>query len=188
MSQENVEVVRQKFSLHEASKRPRTFEQRLAVRFPSLAALWSRLIARLSPASRLRQALLLRAMQSGFEAYNRGDLDVCVLIYHPDVEFQHPEDHALGFNVSYRGLAGYREFAADWASGWGGHRFEPRELIDLGDRFLVLTELVASGERSGVSLTQDHAMLATFDKDARVTRQRDYFDHAEALEAVGLLE
>jgi hypothetical protein len=98
MSQENVEVVRQKFSLHEASKRPRTLEQRLAVRFPSLAALWSRLIALLSPASRLRQALLLRAMQSGFEAYNRGDLDVCVLIYHPDVEFQHPEDQAHGFN------------------------------------------------------------------------------------------
>ena len=188
MSQENVEVVRKKFSLQEASKRTRTLEQRLAVRFPSLAALWSRLIARLSPASRLRQALLLRAMQSGFEAYNRGDLDVCVLIYHPDVEFQHPEDHALGFKRSYRGLEGYREFAADWASGWGEHRFEPRELIDLGDRFLVLSRLVACGERSGVSLTQDHAMLATFDKDGKVIRQEDYFDHAEALEAVGLRE
>jgi len=31
-------------------------------------------------------------------------------------------------------------------------------------------------------------MLATFDKDGKVIRQQDYFDHAEALEAVGLRE
>ena len=80
MSQENVGVVRQKFSLHEASKRPRTFEQRLAVRFPSLAALWSRLLARLSPASRLRQALLLRAMQSGFEVHLSKPIDPAELM------------------------------------------------------------------------------------------------------------
>jgi ketosteroid isomerase-like protein len=188
MSQENVEIVRQRLSLRGRSGQTRTVDQRLAVRFPWIVAVWQRLITRLSPASRLRQALMVRAMQSGFEAYNRGDLEVCVLIYHPEVEFRHPEDHALGFDVTYRGLKGYGEFAAYWASGWGEHRFEPRELIDLGDRFLVLSEVFARGAGSGVSLTQNHAMLATFDKYGKVVRQQDFFDHAEALEAVGLSE
>jgi hypothetical protein len=31
-------------------------------------------------------------------------------------------------------------------------------------------------------------MLATFDKDGKVIRQQDYFDHADALEAAGLAE
>ena len=31
-------------------------------------------------------------------------------------------------------------------------------------------------------------MLATFDKHGKIIRQQDYFDHAEALEAVGLSE
>jgi ketosteroid isomerase-like protein len=189
MSQENVEPVRQRLSGRERPARTRTIEERLAVRFPWLAQGWSRLIVRLSPASRLRQALMLRAIRNGFDAYNRDDLDVCVLIYHPDVKFERSEEHrAVGLEVRFQGLEGYREFAAEWTSGWGEHRFEPRELIDLGDRFLVLTKLIARGEGSGISLTQDHAMLATFDNNGRVIRQHDFLDHAEALAAVGLRE
>jgi ketosteroid isomerase-like protein len=124
-------------------------------------------------------------MQRGLEAYNRGDLEVCVLIYHPDIEFDLPEG-TVGVDAHYRGLEGYRAFQVDWASGWGEHRLEPQELIDLGDQFLVLSELVARGDGSGVSLAQDHAMLATFDKDGKVIRQQDFFDHDEALEAAGL--
>jgi ketosteroid isomerase-like protein len=189
MSQENAEPVRQRFPPPERPARNRTIDQRLGVRFPWLARASSRLIVRLSPASRLRQVLMLRALQRGFAAYNRGDLDVCLLIYHPDVEFLRSEEHsATGFKTSYHGLEGYREFAAEWSSAWGDHRFEPRELVDLGDRFLVLSVLIARGEGSGISLTQDHAMLATFDNDGRVIRQQDFLDHAEALEAVGLRE
>jgi ketosteroid isomerase-like protein len=159
------------------------------VRFPWMAQGWSRLIVRLSPASRLRKALMLRAMRNGFDAYNRGDLDVCVLLYHPDVKFERSDEHsAVGLKVRFEGLEGYREFAAEWTSGWGEHRFEPRELFDLGDRFLVLSKLIARGEGSGISLTQDHAMLSTLDNDGRVIRQQDYLDHAEALKAAGLRE
>jgi hypothetical protein len=63
------------------------------------------------------------------------------------VKFGRSEEHsATGLEVNFEGLEGYREFAAEWTSGWGEHRFEPRELIDLGDRFLVLTELIARGQ------------------------------------------
>jgi ketosteroid isomerase-like protein len=190
MSQENVKTARQKLSVRERSGR--TLEQRLAVRLPWFVELWSRLIARLSPTSRLRQALLLRAVQSGLEAYNRGDIEVLILAFHPDVEFQAPPDHGqegtLGLQPSYRGHDGYREFDADWRSAWHALRIEPQELIDLGDRFLIIAQMTGRGEGSGVSLSQNVAVLNTFNDAGKVIREQRYFDHAEALEAVGLSE
>jgi ketosteroid isomerase-like protein len=185
-----MEPVRQRVSPRERSGR--TLEQRLAVRLPWFVALWSRLVVRLSPTSRLRQALLLRSVQDGFDAYNRGDLEVLVLPYHPDVELQAPPDHGqggtLGWPATYRGHDGYREFYADWQSAWGALRIEPQELIDVGDRFLVTAQMTLRGVGSGVSLSQNVAILATLDDAGKVIRERRYTDHSEALEAVGLPE
>ena len=190
MSQENVEAVRQKLSRRERSTR--TVEERLAVRMPWFAQLGMGLIARLSPTSRLRQALLRRAVQDGFEASNRGDLDVVVRGYHPDVELQQPPgvgDYGeLGFEPTYRGHAGYREFQAHWLSAWDEVRLEPHELIDLGDRFLVLFQGTVRGQASGASVTQSMAALYTFHPTGKIIREQRYLDHAEALEAVGLQE
>jgi hypothetical protein len=72
MSQENVEIVRKPLRVRERSSR--TLDQRLSLRFPRLAAANSRLIAKLPPTSRLRQAALSRAARLGLEAYNRRDL------------------------------------------------------------------------------------------------------------------
>jgi ketosteroid isomerase-like protein len=189
MSQENVGVVRQEVSLPERPSR--TLEQRLALRFPRFLELWLRLTARLSPTSRLRQALWLRAVQGGADAYNRGDLAVVVLGYHANVEFQFPpgsEEGALGFRPSYSGPAGYRAFEADWGSGWAALRFEPSELIDLDDRLLLIGQLVGHGEGSGISVGQKIAVVWTLGKDGKIVREQRYLDHAEALEAVGLSE
>ena len=87
----------------------RSLEQRLAVRVPWAVAPWQRLIAQLSPSSRLRQALLVRTVQGGWEAFNRRDHEVLVLMYHPAVEFRYPEG-TVGVKAHYRGLEGYREF------------------------------------------------------------------------------
>jgi ketosteroid isomerase-like protein len=192
MSQENVEAVRQRLSLRERSARRRTLVQRLAVRVPLFAQLGMRLIARLSPTSRLRQALLLRAVQDGFEASNRGDLEVVVMGYHPNVELQQPPgvgDYGeLGFQPTYRGHQGYREFQAHWLSAWDEVLLEPQELIDLGDRFLVLIRGTVRGQASGVSVTQSMAVLYTFHTNGRIIREQRYLDQAEALDAVGLSE
>jgi ketosteroid isomerase-like protein len=42
-------------------------------------------------------------------------------------------------------------------------------------------------QASGVPLTEAYAMVSTF-KDGRAVRIEEYFDHAKALEAVGLSE
>lgn len=61
------------------------------------------------------------------------------------------------------------------------------ELIDLGDRVVVLAEGWMRGQRSGVSLIQPIALLSTL-RYGRPVRHQEYFDHAKALLAAGLSE
>src|SRR5262249_10153757 len=134
MSQENVEPVRQKVSPRRRSHR--TLPERLALRDPWFLTFWQGTLARLSPKSRLRHALLARTVQTGLAAFDREDVDIVVTAYDPDVEFiapwAHGEQGTLGLKPIYRGHDGYRELDADWRSAWGGLRVELQELIDFG--------------------------------------------------------
>ena len=190
MSSRNAQPVRLKLSPRQRSTR--TFEERLALRYPWFADLLARMIALPPPKSRLRQALLSRTVQNGLAAYDRGDIEAIILAFDPDAEFQAPPDHGqegiLGFRPSYRGHHGYREFDADWRGSWEALRVEPRELIDLGDRLLLLASMTARGRGSGVSISQNIAILQTLDSAGKIIREQRFFDHAEALKAVGLEE
>ncbi|HEX8855587.1 MAG TPA: nuclear transport factor 2 family protein [Thermoleophilaceae bacterium] len=128
-------------------------------------------------------------MQVGLQAYNRGDLEVVELAFHERVEFESPGGVGrLGFEASYRGREGHRAFEAEWRSGWAALRIEPREFIDLGEQVLLLAEIVGRGKGSGISVSQNIATLETLGEDGKIVREQRYFDHSEALEAVGLLE
>src|SRR5213592_436900 len=112
MSQENMKVVRKPLRVRERSRR--TVDQRLSLRFPRLAAANSRLIAKLPPTSRLRQAALWRAARLALEAYNRRDLDAVGINYDPEFEY-HPARHWVeaGFlEPRYRGLEGQKRYVA----------------------------------------------------------------------------
>jgi ketosteroid isomerase-like protein len=135
---------------------------------------------------------LARTLQTGLAAYDRDDIEIVLLAYDPDVLFigpvAHGEQGTLGLAPIYRGRDGYRELDADWRSAWGALRIEPQELIDLGDRFLVIGQLIGRGRGSGVSIGQDIAVLTTLNRAGRIIREQRYFDHGEALKAVGLEE
>ena len=74
-----------------------------------------------------------------------------------------------------------------WFGAWGAFRSELHEAIDLGDRGVVLANVVGRGSGSGGVVDQPFAVV--FDlEDGRVIRHQDYSDPAEALEAVGLRE
>jgi len=186
MSQENVDIVRKPLRVREPSSR--TPDQRLLLRFPRLAAASGRLIAR-PPSSRLRQALLWRATRLALEAFNRRDLDAAYLLLHPDHEYYPARGWAeAGLEPRYRGPEGYREFVSNWSEVFGADlRLEPAELIDLGDRLVILGELPVRGQASGVRVTEKFAYVLTL-KDGLAIRHEEYLDHAEALKAVGLKE
>jgi ketosteroid isomerase-like protein len=188
MIQAHAGIVRKPLRVRERSRR--TFDQRMALRFPRWAAAGARVIGRLPPSSRLRQAMLRRAARLAAEALNRRDIDAILVTYDADYEFQPAREFVEGgfMPPCYRGPAGYHEFVSDWSDVWGDDlRLEPLEVIDLGARVVVLYNVLTRAKASGVPLSGKWATVTTL-KNGRAIRDQVYLDHAEALEAVGLKE
>jgi ketosteroid isomerase-like protein len=186
MSQEKVEVVRRPLRVRERSSR--TLEQRLALRFPRPAAACFRLIGKLPPRSRVRQVVLWRAVQTAVEAYNRRDLEAVAIGYRPDLEYYPYREfvEAALAEPCYHGPSGYRAYITATHEVWGTDvRLQPTELIDLGNRLVLLADMPMRAQASGVPLAETYAGVSTL-KDGRIVRQDDFLSHAEALEAVGL--
>jgi ketosteroid isomerase-like protein len=186
MSQQNVEVVRKPLHVRERSRR--TLDQRLSLRFPRLTAPLLRLIGGLPPGSRLRQAAVWRAARLSLEAYNRRDMDAVGIGYHPEFEY-HPARNWVEAGLlepCYRGLEGHKRYVASTAEVFGAEVYVmPVELIDAGERIAILANAPMRAQASGIRLTEAFALVSTFE-DGRVIRIQEYYDHAEALEAVGL--
>jgi len=186
MSQENVEVVRQPIALKGRSRRG--LDERIYLRFPSVVASVTRAVFRLPPRSRARRAVILRVAQTGFDATNRKDFVSGFLLYHPDGEFITPSNFlALGFDPVYRGRKARFEFQESWSAEWGEVRFEPVEVLDLGDRLLFLGRVKGSGVSSGAAVESDWGVVFTLSA-GRLIREQPFFDRQEALAAVGLSE
>ena len=64
---------------------------------------------------------------------------------------------------------------------------KPLELVDAGERLAVLANVPMRAQASGIRLTEAFALVSTL-KDGLVFRTEEYYDHAEALESVGLSE
>src|SRR4051812_16643721 len=174
--------------LRAGERSSRTLDQRLAIRFPWLAAAFFRLIGGLPPASRVRQGALQRGVRLSVEAYNRRDLDAVAIGYHPDLEYYPYREfvEAALAEPCYRGPSGYRAYITATYEVWGaGVQLHPTELIDLGDRLVLLADMPMRAQASSISLSERYAGVMAL-KDGRVIRQHDYLNQAEALETVGL--
>jgi ketosteroid isomerase-like protein len=169
----------------------RGLDERLALRFPGAAALSFRMIARLPPTSGLRQRLLVRGIGRAVDAYNRRDLEAVTIGYHDDMEWYPYREfvEAALAEPCYRGPAGYRAYIEATYDVWGedGVRLEPTELIDLGDRVVLLADMPMQAQASGIALSQKYASVMTLE-GGRVRRHQDFLDQAEALRSVGLAD
>jgi ketosteroid isomerase-like protein len=163
------------------------------VRFPHATAFFAgaiwRLYLLLPPRSRLRQAIIRRMVESGFEALNRRDFEATFAGFHPAVESIWPAQLvALGFEPVTRGRKARIEAHMHWEAEWGVWRIEPEELIDLGEsRLLVTTRPKGIGVSSGATVEMLGAFLLTISA-GQVIREQMFTDRGEALEAVGLSE
>lgn len=188
MSRESNAVVRKPLRVRERSDRP--LDQRLSLRFPRLADAYTRfVIARLPPTSRYRQVAVWRASRLGMEAFNRRDVEAAVSYGHSVFEFEPPREFVdLGFDRTYRGPAGFRKYISTWSEVFGPDlRVEPVELIDAGDRIVLLADLRARGQASGIPFNGTIATVSWLER-GKATRVQAFFDHAEALEAAGVTE
>jgi ketosteroid isomerase-like protein len=186
MSQENVEIVRQPIAVRAQSRR--RLEERLGLRFPRALSFLARMVWQLPPRSRLRQAIIRRAVRLGTEATNRGDYEATFTLFHPDIELiPAPEQVGLGQDPLYRGRAERLRFQRRWSAEWGEFQFEPEEIVDLGSRLLLVGRIEASGLSSGAAVDSEWATLFTISA-GRVIREQPFFDRAKALQAAGLRE
>lgn len=184
MSGEEPKVVRQQITLSAHSHR--TLEERISLRFPALVSFVTRAIWRLPPRSWARRAFLLRAAQSGFDATNRGDFEAGFLLYHPDIELVTPPNLVgIGFHPLYRGREARFDFQRRWTAEWGEMRFEPDEMLDLGDRLLFVGRIRGSGVSSGAAFESEWAVLYGLSA-GRLIREQPFFDLREAREAAGV--
>jgi ketosteroid isomerase-like protein len=168
-------------------RRKRNLEERLIVRFPSLYRRLAALVfGRLSPGSRLRRALLRRALLSGWASFDRRDFELNLLFFAPDAEFEFPSGlQTLGLGDSFRGHEGRIEALNKLAEVWGSSELQPAYMLDLGDRVLNLGFWRSQARASTVPLEQELAQLVTL-RDGLATRDQNFFSWEEGLRAAGL--
>jgi ketosteroid isomerase-like protein len=180
------DVVRAPLSLPAARGR-RTLDERLYVWFPALLPRLISAVMRLRPRSRVRRAMLSRLVRRGWAASNREDLDLALCGYDPDVEISWPESGGVAFpdlQGTYRGREGFRRVWAAMHDPWEVE-VRPEEMIDAGDRLLVIAQVTARGRGSGVRVGGPLIGLYTL-RAGRIVRERYFNDQEEALKAAGL--
>lgn len=173
------------------NRRRRTLAERLLLRVPSLARVGFLFWSRLSPRSRLRRIVLVRAVSRLVSAANRRDFDVLLIGVHPEVDYRGvpgevgivPPDLA----GHHYGHEGYREVWQAMIEAFDDLALLPQELIDLGDRLLVLARITGHGSLAGTPFDQDMAQVMTL-RDGLIVKQEDFGDIEEGLRAAGLAD
>ena len=118
-------------------------------------------------------------------AFAARDWAALVDIWHPEIEYE----VQLGAGT-FHGLDQITQFFDDYSQVYTDFRVEAEEIVELGDRVLVVERHASRGLMgSGVPTWFHHtfARIITF-KDGKIWRSEEYSTRAEALEAVGLSE
>jgi hypothetical protein len=165
----------------------RTIEERVALAMPSslLRAMASGL-ARRPPGSTLRRRLLKRLFVLGLEAGSRGNDDLALLFYEPDVEFRLISEvpGTLGLAESYHNHQGYIDAWRDYREESDDLRFDIEQMVDLGDRIAIRGSLVGRGRRSGIEIADRQGHVFYVSPRGLVARVDLYRDWDQALAAL----
>ncbi len=188
MSEEMIEVVegvRTPIAIRSETRR-RTLDERIGVRFPGLVRVLASGWSRLSPRSRLRQAILSRFIRQGCEAVNRRDFEALFLALDPEIELHLNESPIGGFLPPdllgvHRGHEGYRRVWGAGIEAMSDLRLEVEEVIDYGDRLLTSGRNTGHGTSSGVPIDQPVFQVLTL-RRGLVIRQEDFTERDKALE------
>jgi ketosteroid isomerase-like protein len=127
-----------------------------------------------------REPLDLAELFSRPEAAERLESQFGV-IFHPDFETR---DSSAAIDPG-KGFEGFVEGFRDWFAAFDSWRVSAEEILDAGDKVLVLLDIVARSRTDRVELPQRGANVLTF-RDDRISRVELYLDQAEARRAAGL--
>jgi uncharacterized protein len=122
---------------------------------------------------------VVRVIRAAYGAYSRGEVEAVLELLDPDVEW-HPAPSALDPHP-IRGRGDVREYLTpDFFEHQGA---EPLEVIEQGDRVLVVARARARGRESGVEIDQTVFHVWTV-SGGRAKRFEAYLDRDQALAAL----
>ena len=191
MSQEKAEIVRGvRIALPPLSQRAtqrRSVDEHLRVRFPALFRPLGDAIMRLPPRSRLRRSMVARLVGRAYAAGIRRDFDVLLTGMDPETYQYRPSGDLMPPDLEpvFYGHDGYLQLWRYWLDAFDDIRWDPEEILDLGDKLLVTAQQRGHGSGSGVAVSKPVFQLFKF-RRGLVVRQEDFLDRSEALEAAGL--
>jgi ketosteroid isomerase-like protein len=125
----------------------------------------------------------VEVVRQGFEAFERGQLDVMLDLFTDDVTTYRADPDG----ATYHGKAGFLDATADWTEDFSEWRVLPQEFVDLGERVLVRVRQMAEGKSSGVRVEEDFWFLFEV-SGTKVSKLSFYSRRADALQAAGLRE
>jgi ketosteroid isomerase-like protein len=120
-----------------------------------------------------------------YEATNQGDYDTAESYIHPEIEF-HTYARSPEAGV-YRGKQAVREYNQSLFQQFESIRFEVEELVDAGDRVVVVTTQHAVPKGGQLEMDVHVAEVWTI-RDGLLAERRSYSTRNEALEAAGVRE
>jgi ketosteroid isomerase-like protein len=120
------------------------------------------------------------------DALNRRDWDALFALVTADFEWLPAMPGAVQ-DAGYRGREEFATYAREVEETWEYLRAVIEEVRDLGDRVLLLGHMEGRGKASGAPVHTPVAEVMDF-RDGKLSRDRVFLDHADALKAVGLKE
>jgi hypothetical protein len=185
---DQAEVVRTTLGPDVRLRKRRSLDEQIYARWPSIRTALAWMVLRLPPRSRLRRSMVRRDVLSGWSAWSRGDLDLMLVRYARDCQFEAVSAfNGAGVRASFGGHAGVREWTADVGEAWEQMRMTPLEILDAGGRLVILGRWHTRGRGSGVE--QDSRLgQAIWIERGLAVRDCLFLDWDEALEAAGLAD
>jgi uncharacterized protein len=163
----------------------RTPVERLGLRFPKVAERMRAAVLRLPTSSRLRRQMFARSIRDNADAYARRDYDAFLVGFDPEIVVDTGD--AFPESNVFQGLDGMRRFLAMFDEVWQDYVIEPEEVVDFGDRYVLVARHRGQGRGSGAGVDRRVGLVGTF-RGGMVVRFAFYGSPAQALEAVGLRE
>jgi SnoaL-like domain len=105
----------------------------------------------------------------------------------PEIELDASEAPVLDIAGVYRGRDAVQRFWREWLAAWETFRFD-YELVDAGDRVVLLLDLRMRGRSTGIDVPLDNVAWVYTYRSGLLIHQKFYMDQSEALTAVGLEE
>jgi ketosteroid isomerase-like protein len=123
-------------------------------------------------------------VRAAFEAWNAGDMDAFRELYDPAIVVRYPEGWPEGSEPTMGREAVMRWFGQMRAT-WDAQTLEPISFIDVGDR--VIVRFIWHGVGHGPNLNLEVTSVNTLRRGTVILLEY-FWDHAEALETLGLSE